>query len=171
LGFTATRSSLQGKNIPAEPRQPGWVARLWPVLAWAVIISLFSTRTFTSDNTASLFIPILHWLMPKVSFAVLFRIHHYFRKCAHFSEYFIFSLLILRAIRGGRHTTRLAWALAAIGIVAAYAMFDELHQSFVPGRTPAVLDVLIDASGGAAAQAIAALVLLWGHVRGRKNKA
>lgn len=144
---------------------------MWPALAWAVVISLFSTRAFTSDNTASIFIPILHWLLPKASFTVLFRIHHYIRKCGHFTEYFILSLLILRAIRGGRHTTRLAWALAAIGIVAAYAALDEFHQSFVPGRTPAVMDVLIDASGGAAAQAIAALVLLWGHVRARRNKA
>ena len=144
---------------------------MWPVLTWAVIISVFSTKAFTSDNTASFFIPILHWLLPKASFAALFRIHHYIRKCGHFSEYFIFSLLILRAIRGGRNTTHLAWALAAIGIVAAYAILDEFHQSFVPGRTPAVMDVLIDASGGAAAQAIAALILLWGHVRGRQNKA
>jgi VanZ family protein len=171
LGFTVTSSSLQDKNIQGEPRQPGWAVRLWPALAWAVVISLFSTSAFTSDNTASIFIPILHWLLPKASYAVLFRIHHYIRKCAHFTEYFILSLLILRAIRGGRHTTRFAWALAAIGIVAAYAALDEFHQSFVPGRTPAVMDVLIDASGGAAAQAIAALILLWGHVRGRRNKA
>ena len=32
-------------------------------------------------------------------------IHHYIRKCGHFIEYFIFSLLILRAIRGGRRDT------------------------------------------------------------------
>jgi VanZ family protein len=171
LGFTDTRSSLQDKNIPPASPQPGWLTRLWPALAWAVIISLFSTGTFTSDNTASFFIPILHRLLPKASYAVLFRIHYSIRKCAHFAEYFILSLLVLRAIRGGRHTARLAWALAAIGIVAGYAALDEFHQSFVPGRTPAVMDVLIDTTGGAAAQAIAALVLLWGHVRGRQNRA
>jgi VanZ family protein len=157
--------------MPAAPPQPGWLPRWWPVLVWAIIISLFSTGAFTSDNTASFFIPILHRLLPKASYPVLFRIHHYIRKCSHFTEYFVFSLLILRAIRGGRHSTRLAWALAAIGIVAAYAALDEFHQSFVPGRTAAVTDVLIDTTGGAAAQAIAALVLLWGHVRGRQKSA
>ena len=54
-------------------------------------------------------------------------------------------------------------------IVAGYASLDEFHQSFVPGRTPAVTDVLLDTTGGAAAQAIAGLVLLWGHVRERQK--
>jgi hypothetical protein len=46
-----------------------------------------------------------------------------------------------------------AWACAT-----GYAATDELHQAFVPGRGPAVLDVLIDALGAAAACAIAARV-------------
>ena len=95
--------------------------------------------------------------------------HHIIRKCAHFTEYFILSLLILRAIRAGRHEMRLAWIFAVIILVAGYASLDEFHQSFVPGRTPAVGDVLIDTSGGAAAQIIAALVLLWGHVREKQR--
>ena len=136
-----------------------WFAKWWPVLAWAVCISLFSTYAFTSENTASFFIPILHWLIPKASLATLLMMHHYIRKTAHFVEYFILSLLILRAIRGGRHATRLAWALAAIGIVAGYASLDEFHQSFVPGRTPLVTDVLLDTTGGIVAQLVAALVL------------
>ena len=36
----------------------------------------------------------------------------------------------------------LAWVLAV-----AYSATDEFHQSFVPGRTPSPVDVLIDASG------------------------
>lgn len=95
--------------------------------------------------------------------------HHYIRKTGHFAEYFVFSLLVLRAIRAGRVDTRLTWALAAIIIVAGYAALDEFHQSFVPGRTPLVTDVLLDTSGGTAAQIVAALVLLWGHVRHRQN--
>jgi VanZ family protein len=149
----------------------GWLARWWPALVWAVCISVFSTHEFTSDNTASFIIPILHWLLPKASLQTLLLLHHYIRKTAHFVEYFIFSLLILRGIRAGRHTTHLGWALAAIGIVAGYAALDEFHQSFVPGRTPAVADVLLDTTGGIAAQAVAALVLLWGHVRERQRNA
>jgi VanZ family protein len=146
------------------------LARWWPALAWAVVISLFSTGAFTSDSTARIIIPVFHWLLPRASEQTLFLIHHLIRKSAHFIEYFVFSLLILRGIRGGRKGTRLGWALAAIAVVAGYAALDEYHQAFVPGRTPAVADVLLDTTGGTAAQAIAGLVLLWGRVRERRKK-
>jgi VanZ family protein len=143
----------------------GWFARWWPAIAWAVVISLFSTGAFTSENTGRIIIPALHWLFPSLPPHTLALFHHIIRKCAHFTEYFILSLLILRGIRAGRHGTRLAWAVLAIVIVAGYASLDEFHQSFVPGRTPAVTDVLIDTTGGATAQAIAALFAMWFHVR------
>jgi len=149
----------------ARDALPGWFPRWWPALAWAVVISLFSTGAFTSENTGRIIIPFLHWLFPSLSPQTLAFTHHIIRKCAHFTEYFILSLLILRGIRAGRHGTRLAWALLAIVLVAGYASLDEFHQRFVPGRTPAVRDVLIDTTGGAAAQAIAALFALWFHVR------
>lgn len=148
-----------------------WLARLWPVLVWAIVISLFSTGLFTDEHTSKVIIPILHWLFPKASYHTLFLMHHYIRKTAHFTEYFIFSLLILRAIRAGRQDTRLTWALLAIIIVAGYAALDEFHQSFVPGRTPLVTDVLLDTTGGTVAQIVAAFVLLWGHVRHSKGRA
>lgn len=154
----------------AQPGARGWIARWWPALLWAALISSFSTGTFTDEKTGAVIIPILHWLLPKASHHTLLLLHHIIRKTAHFVEYFIFSLLILRAIRAGRRDTRLRWALAAIVIVAGYASLDEFHQSFVPGRTPAISDVLLDTTGGMAAQAIAGLVLLWGHVRERQNR-
>jgi VanZ family protein len=143
----------------------GWFARWGPALAWAVVISLFSTGLFTSENTGRIIIPVLHWLFPSLPPQTLALVHHIIRKCAHFTEYFILSLLILRGIRAGRHGVRLAWAVLAILLVAGYASLDELHQRFVPGRTPAVTDVLIDTSGGATAQALAALFALLVHVR------
>jgi VanZ family protein len=147
-----------------------WLKVWWPALAWAVVISGFSTGVFTSEHTSRVIIPILHWLLPHASQKTLFRLHHIIRKCGHFTEYFILSLLILRGIRAGRQDARIGWALAAIAIVAGYAALDEFHQSFVPGRTPAVTDVLIDTIGGIAAQIIAGLVLLWGHVRHKRSE-
>lgn len=135
------------------------------MIVWAIVISAFSTGAFTSENTSRVIIPALHWLFPGTPMETLFVIHHYIRKSAHFTEYFILSLLLLRAIRGENRGIRLAWALLAIAIVACYASLDEFHQSFVPGRTPAVTDVMIDTSGGIAAQAIAALVMMWAHLR------
>jgi len=97
------------------------------------------------------------------------HVHFLIRKCAHFTEYFILSLLILRGIRGGRRETHLRWALIAIIIVAGYASLDEFHQMFVPGRTAAVTDVLLDTTGGIAAQVVAALFALWFHVREQRE--
>src|SRR5579859_4512170 len=92
--------------------------RWWPALVWAVVISLFSSETFTSDNTGRIIIPILHWLMPHAAMATLLEIHHVIRKCGHFAEYFILSLLLLRGIRGDRRDVHINWALATVAIVA-----------------------------------------------------
>jgi VanZ family protein len=146
-----------------------WLKRWWPALVWAGAISLFSTGAFTAENTSRIILPILHWLFPHAADATLFQVHHYIRKCAHFTEYFILSLLVLRAIRAGRPGTRFAWALLVVAIVICYASLDEFHQRFVPGRTAAVRDVLIDTSGGIAAQVVVALVILLGHVRERRE--
>jgi len=170
LGSLETKAWRADSPASPRPEKKGWFALWWPVLLWAVVISCFSTGAFTDDKTASVIIPILRWFLPKASHHTLLLLHHLIRKTAHFVEYFIFSLLILRAIRAGRQDARLRWALAAIIIVAGYACLDEFHQSFVPGRTPAVSDVLLDTTGGTAAQAIAGLVLLWGHVRERQKK-
>jgi len=146
-----------------------WLKRWWPALAWAVVISGFSTSVFTSEHTGRVIIPILHWLFPHAAMQTLAWMHHIIRKCAHFTEYFILSLLILRGIRGERRETHLRWALVAIIVVAGYASLDELHQAFVPGRTPAVTDVLLDTTGGIAAQVVAALFALWFHVREQRQ--
>ena len=60
------------------------------------------------------------------------------RKLAHAAEYAILGALLMRAV--GRELPA-----AAIGI--AYAVTDEVHQSFVRGRHAAAYDVLIDAVG------------------------
>ena len=147
-----------------------WLKLWWPALLWALLISFFSTGVFTSENTSRFIVPILHWLFPRASIETLNFLHHIIRKSAHFVEYFVLSLLILKGIRAGRHGARLGWALAAIALVGGYAALDEYHQSFVPGRTAAVADVLLDTSGGIAAQVIAALVILWGDVRRRERE-
>ncbi|MFY9803272.1 MAG: VanZ family protein [Candidatus Acidiferrales bacterium] len=147
-----------------------WLKRWWPAIVWAIAISSFSTGAFTSENTSRIILPILHFLFPHASPDTLAFMHHIIRKCAHFTEYFIFSLLILRGFRAGEKGTRLRWALLTILIVAGYASLDEFHQSFVPGRTAAVGDVLIDTSGGATAQIVASLWALVGATRAKRQR-
>jgi len=66
------------------------------------------------------------------------------RKAAHMAEYGLLVLLWWRALR-----TRSP--APAIAIALAYAVSDELHQSFVEGRHGSPLDVGIDAAGVALA--------------------
>jgi VanZ family protein len=142
-----------------------WLKRWGPALLWAAVISGLSTAGFSSEHTSHYIVPFLHWLLPSASHQTIEFLHHLIRKSAHFNEYFILSLLILRGIRAGEKGWHLRWALTTVLIIAGYAALDEFHQSFVPGRGAAVTDVLIDASGGIAAQLVASLVVLWGGVR------
>ncbi len=146
-----------------------WPRRWLPVIAWAIVISLFSTHAFTAENTGHIIIPILHRIFRHASLAALQRMHFFIRKSAHLIEYFILSLLILRGIRGGRKEIRLAWMAIAVLAVAAYASLDEFHQRFVPGRTAAVSDVLLDTTGGAVAQLAAGLAALIAASRARRS--
>jgi VanZ family protein len=60
------------------------------------------------------------------------------RKLAHATEYAVLGLLLVRAL--GR-------PLLSFAVGTAYAVTDEIHQAFVPGRVGSPLDVAIDAAG------------------------
>lgn len=72
------------------------------------------------------------------------------KKGAHFGVYAVLAFLWWRALSRTRMSGRAALGLALV-ITLAYSLSDEVHQSFVPGRRPALFDVLIDAVGAAAA--------------------
>jgi VanZ family protein len=137
-----------------------WLLRWGPAIAWAVVIWLFSTSAFSGFNTSRFIVPLLRWLLPQASEETLWFLHFLIRKTAHFVEYFVFSVLLVRGVRGERTGWKLAWAIAAVVMAAAYAALDELHQTFVPRRSGSPLDSLLDASGAAAAQ-----LLTWTRTR------
>ena len=99
-----------------------------------------------------------------------------FKKAAHFVGYAILGATLMLAIAvatdrsadgSGARAAALerrvrvgAWAVAT-----AYAASDELHQVFVSGRTPSVVDVAIDSIGAAAGVALLAWVLRRRRVR------
>ena len=123
-----------------------------------------STGTFSAENTSSIIEPILRFLMPGISQHTLDIMHGLIRKCGHFTEYFILSILLYRAFRDGSVELKtLRWAFFSVMIVIIYAAGDEFHQLFVPARTASLIDVGIDITGGVFAQIISAF---WrGHIR------
>lgn len=68
------------------------------------------------------------------------------RKAAHFSEYMILFLLAYNVTKN--YINERKKRLFLIVFVFLYACTDEIHQYFIPGRTMAFKDVLIDTSGG-----------------------
>jgi VanZ family protein len=121
-------------------------------IAWAALISFFSTDTFSSNHTSRFIIPALHWIFPHAGAGTLELIHAVIRKTAHLTEYFIFSVFLFRALRGEQRGWKLRWAIWAVAIAAGYSALDEFHQSFVPSRTASPWDSLIDTVGASVAQ-------------------
>jgi VanZ family protein len=73
------------------------------------------------------------------------------RKVLHTTEYALLCLLWWRALAGA--TTRGRAIAAAAALSLAYAISDEVHQSFIDGRHGTPVDVAIDSVGIAAAGA------------------
>ncbi len=69
----------------------------------------------------------------------------------HIIEYLILSLLIYRALK---NTIDKNIQTSSILITILYAIIDELHQSFVPGRIPSVWDIAVDSFGAISMQCI-----------------
>lgn len=72
------------------------------------------------------------------------------RKIGHAAIFGVLCLLWWRALRDPRGGDGRAVA-AALLITVAYAVSDEWHQSFVPGRHGTPVDVLIDGAGAGVA--------------------
>lgn len=77
--------------------------------------------------------------------------NNFIRKAAHFALYLLlgassFSSASLTFIKKGKHFVQKN-ALIAFAFSVLYAISDEIHQLYVPGRSCELRDVLIDASG------------------------
>ena len=151
---------------PSKPPFTRRVTQWLPAIAWAVLISLASTDSFSALHTSTYILPTLHRLFPDASVEALERLHFFIRKSAHFTEYFVFSFLLFRALRGDRRGWQIRLAVTALAIAAGYSALDEFHQSFVPSRTASPWDSLLDTTGAAAAQF---LLWLWFRFRARDH--
>lgn len=79
------------------------------------------------------------------------------RTAAHFGIYHILGVLLLPAVWLRWRKDAILTTLA-IGIL--YAVSDELHQLFVPGRGAQLTDVLVDATGALTGALLAYWILI-----------
>ena len=74
------------------------------------------------------------------------KIEHVIRKLAHFSLYTVVGILMM-SLMSTYSIKQMKRYGASLGVGIIYAISDEIHQSFIPDRTPAVGDVFIDTCG------------------------
>ena len=114
-----------------------------------VIFTLSAQKASDSDGLSSgitrFVLNIINGLLPRleIEFSVF---SHFVRKSAHFIAYLILGILSLHAIDEEKNST-MTWFIKALLICVLYAMSDEFHQLYVPGRSGEIRDVLLDSTG------------------------
>jgi VanZ family protein len=137
-----------------------------PVAVWMAVIFSLSSDQFSEANTAAWIsaIPLIGAFGPSPAHIQAGNL--IVRKCAHFVEYAVLSMLTFRAVRASRPRLAARRILAlAVLISAAYASLDELHQwLWTRTRSGSVLDVLLD-TVGALAGAVAGATYLYRYTQ------
>ena len=120
--------------------EPGPLGQWLPAVLWGALIFILSTSAFTAANTARIIDPILRWVFPALTAASIDVCHNLIRKAAHFTEYGVLFWLLVRGPMVRR-------PYLALLLCVVYALTDEGHQAFVPGRTASLYDVALDSTG------------------------
>ena len=103
-----------------------------------------------------LFVPNFEGVAAAEQTALVEKYHLLIRKLAHFSIFLSLGLscsMVTLTLPGKKRPVQLGLA-ALVGLL--YAISDEIHQRFVPGRAGVITDVLIDFSG-----VLTGLLALW----------
>ncbi len=87
-----------------------------------------------------------------------------FASLAHFSAYAVLGLLAWIALENAEREPRVI--AFAIMIASAYGITDEIHQAFVPGRTPDVADWGFDTLGALTG----AVLIAWLAKKGARRR-
>lgn len=139
-----------------------------PALIWMFIIFGFSKES--GGESSSLSLTVTQKIVDIIDFNdnmseeeyehMVSVLHTPVRKAAHMSEYAILAFLIyVPLLINVRFKKISGYFLATMSVCLIYAITDETHQLFVPGRDGRITDVIIDTIGSM----IAALILLGIH--------
>jgi Predicted integral membrane protein len=120
------------------------------VFLWMLLIFCFSSQVveksrmlsegivITSIDTVEKVTPVSDFDMEQLEYFV--------RKNAHFFNFLVLGILVVNAKRRSGFKG-LKWFIAALVFCILYAVSDEIHQLYVPGRGGQLQDVLIDSAG------------------------
>jgi VanZ family protein len=125
--------------------------RKWWVIAAIIWMTGIFCATqlpyFTGENTSKTIEKVVdteHKSIdtPSADHGVIEVLNFLIRKATHLTAFGILAFLLFKSLETTRFPYILAW-----GLTSLYAMSDEYHQSFMPGRMATYKDVLIDAFG------------------------
>ena len=139
-----------------------------PIIAWIALILwmalIFAFSSQPAGETNSLSIGVSQILLKNQTAASLgvdgsanaievfnLIIRHF----AHFFLFFVLGMLVTNAMQAIKTKMRNRLWISAT-ICFTYAVSDEIHQLFVPGRYSSIKDVLIDTAG-----AILGIAIYW----------
>jgi VanZ family protein len=73
-----------------------------PAVIWASLILLASSDWFSAAHTRSMLEGFFHWLFPSWTPYSVYKAHLVVRKCAHFFEYAMLAILVMRGFAGAK---------------------------------------------------------------------
>jgi len=112
-------------SSPRSRSKRPYLLNVWaPPVAWAVLIFFLSSLPGSS--------------VPSPFFSA--------DKVFHLGVYAVLGYLVARSL-GYHGWTRRALVMLALLLCLLYGASDEIHQAFVPDRTPSFLDVAADVAG------------------------
>jgi len=119
------------------------------VFAWMIVIFYFSHQPLNksselSEGISVLIVDKLEGILKTDLNNELFEL--LIRKSAHFTEYMILGVLMYIAFSINK-VFGIKRVLVCLIICVLYAISDEIHQYFIPGRAARVADMIIDSVG------------------------
>ena len=137
------------------------------VIVWMSGIFLLSHQRASESSELSriitkLLYSVAYRIFPQIDFDFT-TLSFIVRKAAHFIAYLILGCLVMNGFIDKKipATKWLGWALV---VCVLYAVSDEIHQLYVPGRAGQVRDVFIDSVG-----ALMGIGLYFGMSRRRRE--
>ncbi len=139
------------------------------VFLWMGLIFFLSHQPATasaelSGEITGFVVDIIRTLAPGINIDMGF-LEYGIRKSAHFLAFFVLGILTIHAL--GRSGVQGGKAVfTALAICGLYAVTDEIHQLFIPGRSGEVTDVLLDTTGAGMGIAMFLLIRRFLRVKG-----
>ncbi|MFH5882069.1 MAG: VanZ family protein [Candidatus Izemoplasmataceae bacterium] len=114
------------------------------VVVWMGLIFTMSAKDATTSGelSGSLTLALANFF----NITNISLLHTFIRKSAHFMIYLFLGIWCVNALSYHLLKVKTIYILSSL-ITLFYAISDEIHQTFIPGRSGEVMDVIIDFIG------------------------